>query len=60
MERKASEAMLMHKTALIELGALSDLTEPDWGGEREITEKYLEQDKNEKVDRDTEENKIMG
>ena len=42
MERKASEAMLMHKTALIELSALGNLTEPDWGDEREITEKFLE------------------
>ena len=44
MEQRASEAMLMHKVALIELNALKHMIEPDWGGEREITERFLEEE----------------
>jgi len=63
MERMASEALLMHKTALIELYALSGLEEPDWGGERDITEQFLEWEEDAQTtteDRTTEENESVG
>jgi hypothetical protein len=37
----AQEAAGHHAGAIMELRALCDMREPDWGTEREITERYL-------------------